>query len=205
MVGKAVPKLQISVTQSLAGLPEPDQESVAAWLLTVPGASCWLLASFEPVLPRSLVREGPSAQEAPGDRGRTASAETGPGQIEEQVRSALDGAWNSQATKLRRGGTGSGKEGGSGRGYRCLQRGACITTGGPWQGRGSGPGGVGQDRGPENSESRPILGLLPLLSCPEPFHDTGVLCWRPQTQAYKQMQGPCAGRVTLYSSGFSRL
>lgn len=56
---------------------------MAAWLLTVPWLltepGCWLLASAG-LAPDLLVREGPLGSEAPGDRGRTASAETGPGQ-----------------------------------------------------------------------------------------------------------------------------
>lgn len=102
-----------------------------------------------------------------------------------------------QATKLRRGGTWVRRGGKWGEAIVAHREERASPQAALGRAGAQGPGGVGQDRGPENSESRPIPGLLPLL-CPVPSPSmTQVLCWRPQTQAYKQMQGPCAGRVDI--------
>ena len=50
-----------------------------------------------------------------------------------------DGAWGSPGNKVEGGWDVGQVRGDAGRGYRCPQRGVCVTTGGPWQGWDSGP------------------------------------------------------------------
>jgi len=199
-----VPKLQEIWGQdkSPAGPPGARPgEGVAAWLLTVP--RCQLLApGFSRSRPGST-GAGRATEPRGGDSGHWAQRPPGTVEGQPQLRRGqvdsrageecvTDGAWGSPGSDVE-GGWDMGQVRGGSRETLSLpmERSVHHPQAAFGRARAQGPGGVGQDGGPENSESRPPPGLLPLL-CPVPGPSMAqALCWRPQTQACKQMRGPC--------------
>ena len=110
--------------------------SLAAHCPPVPAAGSWL----PPVLPRIYwYGKGHWAQRPPGTVEGQRQVRWGQVSRRAGEEHVSDGAWGSPGNKVEGGWDVGQVRGDAGRGYRCPQRGVCVTTGGPWQGWDSGP------------------------------------------------------------------
>lgn len=181
---------------------------MVAWPLTVPRCRL-LVCGFSRSRPGSA-GVGRATEPGGGDSGHWAQRPPGimegqpqlrRGQVDSRVgeERVMDGAWGFPGSEVEGGaGCGSG-EGGSGERLSLpMERSVHHPQVALGRAGAQGPGGVRQDGGPENSESRPPPGLLPLLlSCHEPFHDPGAVLEAADTGVQANARPLGAGRVDL--------